>query len=473
MPHRKIYIVFPLALLWIIAIVLMSGLGYGNDDAWFTFRAAHLSEQYGKYVNSRPYGPPLFDLINYPIVRQFGYVGSNALSTAIGLSALVALYLIVKDKATRHPFWVFGVIAFAPGMLTLFSSTNDYIPAVATALWTLVLLRVRNVRLSWLAIALLIGVSTGFRMTNIALVVPAAAWMIWNKEYRQALFTIIVAVGVGFAAMWPLISLDGFDRGQLIEQWRFWGFTYWLQIMGYRTVALTGVFTTVFSLGAFIWIARNRRSEIETDIKSRNLEPMFHATLALTFFGIFFINPEDAFYLIITFPSLVLLFDRYLTRRLFLTFVVLVLSYHVFNIETKSGNAGDRQLGLRPDLGWTYRDIQSRQYNNRIQEAPAGFLVDEPTIMMADVWVPFPSSNWIGSSEGNFRCQLEPGTLCIAGKSPSEQELRSWSELGYRLVSPSHFRGLLERNSGEWQNYIELIEVNEFFGRNMGRPVQQ
>ena len=191
----------------LFALVLLSRLpfldaGYGlNIDAWRVARAARDMATSGEYAVSRFPGYPLQE-ITCALFWRGGPVALNGLTALFSAVAATAFAAIVRKLGCRD--WFLAGLALAATPIFFVSSvcSKDYIWALAFVL--LSFLYALNQRPG--IAGLFLGISTGCRITSLAMALPIALVIFgptlrWRAACKFGVVAVIVAL-LAFSPVW-------------------------------------------------------------------------------------------------------------------------------------------------------------------------------------------------------------------------------------------------------------------------------
>src|SRR5262245_1199952 len=196
---------------WLLLVTPFLNLGYGSDvDAWLVGERALQIWSTGVYARSRSTGFPLYELAVTPLIAAGGWLASTAFAVAAGLVLFLLFFRLAARGALRHPALTIAAFMFLPVVVKNSKSTMDYMTGLALLVGAYVAWQ--SDRPFWCAI--LIGIATGVRPSNILFVVPASAGVLVKpSRWRTPLLMIILSVLVGTIAFSPSLVLGSFGIG--------------------------------------------------------------------------------------------------------------------------------------------------------------------------------------------------------------------------------------------------------------------
>jgi hypothetical protein len=415
---------------WVAMVAPLVTLGYGShSDDWLVYRAAHQTWETGSYVRSRSTGFPLYELLVTPFVHFGSWYLANALSLLGGGAFLLALFRLWNRGHLRHPLpFVLGT-AFLPVFVKNAGSTTDFIPGVAVLAWSYVLLTEGRA----LGGAAVLGLAAGFRLSNGALVLPAA-WMVRRRGGSFALVAGLAAVAtaVGALAFSPVMVRYGL--GNALARERLVESMPWLTrlvVAGYNGTqfyGLLGSILLVLLLGRALW----RRPRTLTAEDRPFLA--FHLLNVAVFVALYATLPYKPEYLFPILLSVAFLADRLLTRRWLIALTLVLLSYHVVQLDIRGGASGARRMRPALTAGFTLRDIEDRRFKLSVRKAAVESRLERPTVLLY-------GHHWIPDLEGRWEYQptlgmwkLRDGNLYVSQAIREVGRLRDLRSRGFRVV---------------------------------------
>ena len=446
-----------LALIWVTLTLPWTFCGYGSDvDAWMTATAAEKIWNEGAYFSSRTTGFPLFEILHTPLIHFGGAFLSNLLVLLEGLICLAAVFRLSQLKVLNSPLPYALVTVFLPIFVVNASSTMDYVGGLAFFWWSLVFLIAGQERRS----AVLIGLSCGFRVSNILLAGPFLVYLWSERSGRsRSLSFVLITVIVSGLAYSPYLLTAGLPASPQ----RDLDPALHLLMAGYNFLGLYGVLPTVaiafFSMAAL----RSRRGP------NFSREPSLtklHLVNLLVWTGAFVLLPFESEYLFPIIPSVAHLLDRTLATRHFWLLAIVLLSRHLFTLELAGGESGNRVPAPRVEAGFLQRDLSHRRFMLSVRRLAGKSQLKRPAILMFGAnWIPAKNADWIylpdeqlwKQRDGNLHLSLpvlDPGRLA---------QLRSQ---GFRLLV---WRGQQEEylrlDEVDWREFVTIVDdLAEIFG---------
>jgi hypothetical protein len=405
---------------WLLLAAPFLNLGYGSDvDAWLVGERALQIWSTGVYARSRSTGFPLYELAVTPLITVGGWLASNAFSLAAGLVLFLLLFRLATRGALRHPALAIAAFMFLPVVFKNATSTMDYVTGLAFLVASYVAWQ--SDRPFWCAI--LIGIATGVRPSNILFVVPAAAGiLVKSSRLRTPVLMIILSVFVGTLAFSPSLVLGSFGIARVTptlaaakNAFRLFGIV--------QTPLIAAVILSV------LWTAR--RAVAHRD--DRHFVT-FHAVNMAVWIGAFMLLPDEPEYLLPMVISVILVIDRYASRKSMITAVVIMLSYHIVTIEIAGTRGGLRRAAMVVRPGWTIRDANDRRFKVWLREATNGWHGTAPTLFMDQILPPVVGRDgWQFVPELNVYRRTS-GLLAVSQRITDATLLQTIRNRGYRIV---------------------------------------
>ena len=434
-----------LLIIWIAITIPMCLFGYGSDlDAWMLAEAAGRIWDEFAYHPSRTTGFPLMELLNAPIIATKQWYLSNLLTLIFGIAALFALFRLSDRGWVHRPIHLVLVVGFLPVFVTNASSTMDYVPGLALQLWSLAfLLEGRNSKA-----AVLIGLACGFRPSNLLLVLPAL-FLLWRRggRFNRLLMFGATALLVGLVCFSPaLLAFGGLSSPQrIIEP------DLRILMAGYHFLGLLGVLQSLI-VYPYLAFRLHRIHGLQSDGSSTRHLREYHLALCAVWIPLFVLLPFEPEYLFPIIPAIGFLVDGLSTRRAALVLTVLLLSQHLFGIETAGGESGQRVFRPALRAGWTIRDLRHRVFILSTREAADRWNPSGKTVLMFGAnWIPQHNLNWsLDTSTGFWK--RRDGLVYLTNPILDEDRLRSLGESRF----PS--RGLERATAGmgpPWRSGLE------------------
>ena len=441
---------------WIVSIIPLTWLGYGSDrDAWRVAKAAKAIYLTGEYFKSRTTGFPLFELSVTPLVNIGQWYLSNLLPLLFGALIFMALIRLGEKGEFRHPQLSFFSLMFLPVIVKNATSTMDYVPALALLIWAYVLLIERKYTLA----GLLIGIACGFRPTSGLFVIPAIIiTYLETKKPIQAFFLLLISFICGVIAYFPALLKYGMPNPYAYGSIKQLDHQIRILITGYKALKLFGIVQSLAVGVCFATIIRQTKCN-----KQFTSFFIFHISNILVWILFFLFFPDEPEYLLPMIPSVIFLSDRYLSQRIFFFISILLLSYHIVQVDALGGKPGKRYIEVALKSGFTVRDIQDRIFKLSIREAANKYVSPIKTLLMyGNPEIPAANDLWV--VRNGMNCQRD-GNLCVAGQILDEQKLEALHSEGFRLVVWRGEMWQYSRLGTSLPNYVEVIDnLSSFFG---------
>ena len=308
------------------------------------------------------------------------------------------------------------------------------------------------------------------------MIVPGLVY-VWSKERNPALVArvFLTALATGLAAFSPALIRYGI-RDVMVPLHHALPLSTWVMIAGYHLLVVFGVLQTLALAGVALWAAR-RAAPNRTDAAGVT-DPvvLFHAATIAMWTVLFFYMPMKPEYWLGAVPSAVMLLDRFAPRReVFAGLVVLLLSYHLVQVDLLGGESGIRRIepSIRP--GYTVKHIMARIFMVSTREASTRQVVTRPTVLMfAESWTVANNPAWVFDEEvGLYRQRL--GGLYVAPRIVEVERLRELSDRGFRLLVWRGQKNELVYMGGRgWEQYVTMVDrLEDFYGHPIaGAPLQ-
>jgi len=450
MGYKSAHIVL---IIWIVSVIPFTFLGYGSDgDAWHVARTAINIYHTRTYLISRTTGFPLFELSVTPLVNAGQWYLSNLLPLVFGIMVFISLIRLVKLKEIRHPIITLITFMFLPVIIKNATSTMDYIPALSFLLWAYVFLIEQN----WLKAALFIGIACGFRPTSGLFVIPAMLFFYFEKRNPvQTLLFLLVSFICGIIAYSPVLFKYGmpspFGSIKLDQE-------ITMLIMGYNALRLFGIFQTILIISVVSVIIFQIIST-----KKINSFFLFHISNIFIWIFLFLFLPDEPEYLIPIIPSIIFILDRYLSKKSFIIVAMILLSYHILQVDALGGQSGNRYVDINISPGFTIRDVQDRIFKLSIRNAANNYDAASKTLLMYGYPV-IPAANDHWTLTDGLHCQIN-GNLCVSQRILDNEKIEQLYLEGFRLVVWKGEMWEYFRLGVPIPNYIEVIDdLSIFFG---------
>jgi hypothetical protein len=443
-----------LTAIWVAIVVPAIPLGYGSDDdAWLVYRAARNIWRTGLYERSRSTGFPMHELLVTPFVHFGSWWLANAVSLVMGLVFLAALYRLWNRGHFRNPLLVVLSTAFLPVFVKSASTTMDYVSAAAVLAWAYVFM----IEGREFAGAGLVGLAAGFRPSSGLFIGPLAV-MVRSRGATWLKIALLAAVATAVGALAFSPALLRYGIGNSVDADRL-GTSMTLVrrivLAGYYGTQFYGVLGTLL-MGAVLALGLLRRGRA----LFREDGPVlwFHATNVIAFGGLFALLPVEPEYLFPVILSVAVLMDRLLSRSMFIGVAIVLLSYHVIQLDLRGGSSGARTFHPAMSSGFTVRDMQDRIFKLSVRERSLACSVSVPTVLMhGQWWIPDLEGSWVYLED--LRLWKRRGSEFYVAQPIREVErLRELKARGMRIViwegaMSEYFAGRGE----ERRPYVEVI----------------
>jgi hypothetical protein len=353
-PSRRRLLVLATAALAVAMILPRLGVDYGADgDARRSVAAALRLATTGEYRPSRLPGNPLFEIVLAAIVPWGGPVASNLFSAVSYALCVAAFYRLARGG--RHALLLTASFALTPALLVNGASTIDYVPGLALLLWSYVALRDER---TWLS-AILLGLATGFRVTNLLFLVPLCLFLLLRAAPPRRIFTFTGAtVVLGLAAYVPVVESAGEKLLAMPPQsapplqYAVLTIARWMTVLGIPALCAVVVLLLVHRRRAAAVFAR----------EWRRISPPFAVEVAtvVVFSAVFLLHSDERDYLLPIVPFSFLLVGRWLPARGVALLAACVIAPAFVAIDPRAGE-GLLRPGLIP------ADIAKREELTRLR----------------------------------------------------------------------------------------------------------
>lgn len=358
--------------------------GYGSDaDAWLVAHSASLLWNTGEYLESRLPGYPLHEIVSAPLVGIGGAPLSNGATLIVTIAAVLVWRGIVRHTG-QHKRMLVVAFAFAPAVWQHSVVTLDY-------LWSLlfILISIHSaLRQRFIMAGIALGIAAGFRPSNIAAVIPLLVLLYLQKNNAQQIVLFVTATSLtAVSAFIPLLTKYGFPGWIVATQQEMsdirLSFELHLESFLYRTVYFIGPVTAVIA-GYLVWKGRSR---LAASIRSR--DPVIVASLAgtVTFLLLFLWLPLERAYLLPALPFMLLVIDRYASRRMMALFTASLVLSGLINIDLIDAK-DRRKFNINVHSGMVIEEYHLRKD-----------LLDEREMIAAGA---YPDSSFIMTRSGPF-----------------------------------------------------------------------
>ena len=458
-------------IVWLTLTLPLVGLGYGADvDSWIVAENGEQIWETKSYQKSRSMGFPLHELISAPLVHFGGWITSNIASLIAGFTFLGAVWKLGRMDHLRHPSLTFLITAFHPIIIISSTTTMDYIWAVSPLSWAYVMILNNKPASS----GALIGIATGFRPTSVIFCVPAILWFLWIGKWKSAGIVTLTTVAVSLLTLSPLLIALGLptdlDAAQFPSELNLKDLVL---LTGFKLTFALGILQTIWLFSLVIFICWGQWHNNQKTSPNSNPELRFHLAVIIMYLALFLALPMEAEYLMPAFLSLILICDRFLSVRLMTITVVILLSYHILRLDLLGGESGYRKIEATIKPGYTIAHVQQRKHMLSTREIASDYQATNKTILLyGRRWIPLQNSRWAISTDIDLPCQIN-GSLCLSFQTVDLNILKKWSEDGYRIVAWNDRKSYLVRSGSAWRNYVEIIDLDQFFGKSVNGSLFQ
>ena len=456
-----------LLFIWSLLVLPLCWYGYGSDeDAWAVGEEATIIWKSGEYSISRSTGFPLHELTTALLAPLGRWYASNLFSYSCGLLLAYFLFLLIKENHFKNPIWVFIGIMFLPQIIINSSSTIDYMPSLAIFLGAYYFF----VKKKFVVTALLIGLSCGFRPSNGAFILPfIAAQFMEDKNFSTAIKLFLIAFIAGCLAYSPVLIKYGIlDPGREVEV----PFLQNILIGGYQALILFGIWQSVLLGILFLFYAVKIKNSFFQSVYIR-----FHVFTIISWISFFvFITSSEAEYLFPLLFSIIFLFDAVASQKHFKLMVVALVSYNFFSLEMLGGESGNRTISIRPEYGFTMRDLQDRRYKIWYREATTNFKTDKKILLMYGfIYVKADNNQWEYSAIAHGIIKQKKGNLYLSERILDEDLLKRLKQEGFEIyVWNKRKWEYTTLKLDFWSNYIKVVySLEDFLGsKQYGQLIQ-
>ncbi len=455
---------FLIITLWTLSVSPFTLFGYGSDgDAWSVGDAAEKIWDTGKYVKSRSTGFPLLEIMAAPLVKAGKWYLSNQLPLIFGIILILTLFYLGERKELRHPVLMILSICFLPIIVKNCSSTMDYIPGLVCLLWSYVFMLSGAYSIG----ALLIGLSAGFRISDIFFFAPFALYA--YRECRDIGLIIklfLIASISGAIAYSPALLTYGVSMpfGGPIKL----GLKTNILIYGYNLLAIFGILPSIVIVSCltycFCKIFKEKKSFFTTSFF------LFHSLNLIMWCLLFLIMSDEPEYMLPMIPSVLFLLDRLTSRKTLVLIAVVLLSNHIVSVDVLGGESGDRHFKLSLGPGYTIRDLEDRLFKLSTRNLATNYRSDQKTVLMIDKpWIIANNKEWIWDTKYEMFRQKK-GNLFVEGRITDENKIKRLHEDGFRLVlwKGRKWEYKYKKIDALSWSYLEMIDsLDVFFGQRV------
>ncbi len=309
---------------WIVINYPLTFLGYGSDmDAWRVAETAKKIWHFKHYFASRSVGFPLFELAVSPLVNIGKWYLSNLLPFIFNIIVFFALLHLAEKEKLRYPKLTLFTFMFLPVVIKNATSTMDYMPALALILWAYVLMLEHK----WWLMGLFIGLSCGFRPTCAVFIIPTLIFTyIETKSFFQVFKVMIISFICGVIAYSPYLLTYGIGIPSPVLKYDHF---FRILLGGYKALVLFGIVQTLALVYVLVGIVRKFVAN-----KSSTHFFLFHFSNIIVWIILYALMPHEPEYLLPIVPSIILILDKYLSKKLFIFVIIILFSYHVVRVDS-------------------------------------------------------------------------------------------------------------------------------------------
>jgi hypothetical protein len=451
---------------WLALVIPQIFISYGTHvDAWLVAWNAERMWNSGVYTPSRSTGFPVFEYLVTPLVHWGGWPLSNLGSVVAGLFMVTGLFELAKRNHFRYPLITIITISFLPIIMDQATSTIDFMYNIAMMIWTIVLLS----RKRYLWAAVLIGVGCGFRPNTGVMIIPAIVWAWHDRVGFKTIFLMgMIAVLTGALAFSPALLKYGIRNPaslsrELVSMSFYFiaGFYKWLKVFG---IVQTGcVFTALLVFAIRKW--KSDRPWFNSRIA------WYHGANFLMWNGLYLIHPFKPEYYLLAVPSIIILVDQLVDRKVYIALAVILMSYHVVQFDVLGGESGARVFEPQLSRGYTHRIIDMRRFHISTREAATLSKKDRPTLLMFGLLWTMPNNDgFVYDREWKLWRQRD-GNLFINEEIVDIDRLKDLHARGMEMYVWRGSKGhlCLLPDQVTWQKYVRIFDDLETF---YGHPIR-
>lgn len=447
--------IFWIALIWGMVSVPMIFLGFGSDlDSWLAAFKVDEIIRTGIYSPIRfPSGSPLYDFFIIIGISLGSWVGGNLVSLLAGGMIFKAMIRLGNRGFLNHGYLSIVALMFLPIFLVNATSTMDYVTALAFLVWAYVYILEDRAELS----AVLIGLAFGCRVTSCLYAIPALIYL-WRKgkSLKEMGKFALIANLTGwtvFAPSWIPYGVEvagGYGEADKLYIAKMG--TYWL-------ITLFGLVQWGVIAGGVVYQYFRGHTFKKTQWNAFSDELLFHCSVILIYTAVFFIFPHEVAYLLPIVPSIILLMDKLLDRRIFAVMTVVMLSYHVIGLEIRSGPPGQRYFNPHWDWGMTIQHIQNRRWMLDTRQAFDEFQPEKPSLIMFGMeWTNACNDLWMRDEDLRGFVRKDE-RLILTGLITDEAKLKELKNWGFQLyVWKNYMWAYQEHSATGLPDNIHLVE---------------
>ena len=347
-----------------VQIVPRLAVDYGADgDARRSAAAAlHLAAT-GSYAPSRLPGNPLFEGVLAILVPWGGHVASNTFVASSYVAAIFAFFRTARPLPSRPVLT--ALFALTPTVVVNAATTMDYMPGLALLLWTYALVSEGHLR----AGAVLLGLATGFRITNVLFGLPLAGFVLMRGVAPGR----VARLGGAALALAAAIYLPVIHRcAEMLEMPRSSApFSAYASATAARFTGIVGL-PAIGALVCFVALDRRRI----TAARSRMPRPELVAEggAIAVFSAMFALHSDERDYLLPVVPFVLLQIGRSLAPRRMPVLLACVLSPALVVLDPRPGAGLER--------GLIATDYQKRAAMLELRANIAREVTPEPAVLL-------------------------------------------------------------------------------------------
>ena len=338
--------------------------GYGLDgDSWSVAISASHLHLTGEYIPSRFPGYPVHEFL-CSIVSTFGSTGTNLVSAVFTTLASLFFALSLKILRFKSVFLAAFTFAFVPVIFIHSTTTIDYMIALGFIMAGMYYMLKEQL----IVAGILIGLAIGSRITSGAILLPFAILLFKKNSLQENLKRSIKLIA-------PSLIVAILCYLPLIIKYHFDFFTYYdvpypaipkvlykFSIEVWGVLGVIGIFLTTI----LFFLPHKESKNNFLFPRSVNERYVIAWLIAIDIYIIAFLKlPMESGYLIPIVPFVIMVYGKYLYRRGFIFFcVMLIASSFLFTISpsdrfdaanvshfSKSFQAGGEKLSFDPAEG--------------------------------------------------------------------------------------------------------------------------
>jgi hypothetical protein len=413
-----------------------------SDRLWHT----------GEYTVSRFPGYPLHEIISAPFVALGGPVLSNSATLLVSIVLLIVWYRIAARRSNHAELLVL-TLAFTPLFWIQSAATTDYV----WSLLFLVLSLQSALRNKVILSGLWLGLAAGFRLSNLAAIVPLAALLFYKERtpgriasfLAPAFVVMVLAYSPVLISHGPIgwIRLTRNEMSDIYFTWpdRILFFTY-RSIYALGPLAVLSCFAILFT----------HREDLKRRWKER--EPILTTSSigCATFLLLFFVLPLERAYLLPALLFLLMAVASVSTRTQQIVFAVCIASFGLLNPDVikHKGMRGTPELNVH--WGVVVEELQRRDQLKQDRVRIANIRVAGKAMIMTGGGAPFWFQNeyvehdtswqWRELKEQVVRRKSDPDIHFVASLTKNELDRIRW--LGYTVYCLDSAQEFIEKVTG-------------------------